>query len=329
VSVLVTGGAGYIGSHVVATLRDAGTAVAVVDDLSTGVAARVGDVPLLRADLADLGTVPVLARFMTEHAVDAVVHLAGLKRADESVGQPARYYRQNVGQTSNVLLAMEQAGVRDVVFSSSAAVYGETSALPVRETDPTRPVNPYGATKLACEDLLRWTAAAGQVNAIALRYFNVAGADRPELADTSEINLLSILVARLRDGLAPTVFGDDYPTPDGTCVRDYVHVQDLADAHVLALDLTTDADAGFRVFNIGTGRGTSVLEMVDALRVASGTDLEPVRAPRRPGDPASVVACADAFTRATGWSAQRGIDEMVRSSLGAVSTTPTPPGSAA
>jgi UDP-glucose 4-epimerase len=320
VAVLVTGGAGYIGSHVVATLRDAGMEVVVADDLSTGVAARIGDVPLLRADLADPATVPALVAFMTRHAVDAVVHLSGVKRADESVTQPARYYRENVGQTSHVLLAMEAAAVRDVVFSSSAAVYGETSAQPLRETDATRPVNPYGATKLACEDLLRWAGAAGRVNATALRYFNVAGADRPELADTSEINLLSILVARLRAGLPPTVFGDDYPTPDGTCVRDYVHVQDLADAHVLALGLTPVS--GFGVFNIGTGRGTSVLEMVDALRIASGTDLEPVRAPRRPGDPAFVVASPDAFTSATGWCAQRGIDEMVRSSLGAVTAAP-------
>jgi UDP-glucose 4-epimerase len=194
-------------------------------------------------------------------------------------------------------------------------VYGETSAEPVRESHPTRPVNPYGATKLACEEMLRWAASAGTVHATALRYFNVAGAGHPELADTSGINLLSVLVARLRAGLPPTVFGDDYPTPDGTCVRDYVHVQDLADAHLLALDLTRGA--GFQVFNIGTGAGTSVLRMVAALRAASGTPLEPVVAPRRPGDPAVVVASADAFTRATGWTARRTVDEMVRSTLAA------------
>ncbi|WP_146904397.1 UDP-glucose 4-epimerase GalE [Cellulomonas aerilata] len=318
-TVLVTGGAGYIGAHIVRTLQDAGTAVVVADDLSTGVAARVPDVPMLRADLSDRGTVPALAAFMTRHDVDAVVHMSGLKRADESVAQPVRYYQQNVGQTANVLLAMEAAAVRGLVFSSSAAVYGETTAAPVRECDATRPVNPYGATKLACEDLLRWAAAAGRVDVIALRYFNVAGADRPELADTSRINLLSILVARLRAGLPPVVYGDDYPTPDGTCVRDYVHVQDLADAHILALRRTTAA--GFRVFNIGTGTGTSVLEMVAALGTASGCRVEPVRAPRRPGDPAFVVASAEAFARATGWSPRRTVDDMVRSTLASVAAS--------
>jgi UDP-glucose 4-epimerase len=320
VAVLVTGGAGYIGSHIVRSLRDAGTGVVVVDDLSSGVAARIGDVPLMRADLADPCTVPGLAAFMTRHDVDAVVHMAGLKRVDESIAQPARYYQQNVGQTANVLAAMGSAGVRDVVFSSSAAVYGETTADPVRETHPPRPINPYGATKLACEDLLRWASSAGTVNATALRYFNVAGAGHPDLADTSSINLLSILVARQRAGLPPTVFGDDYPTPDGTCIRDYVHVQDLADAHLLALGLTRGADFG--VFNIGTGTGTSVLEMVDALRTASGTRLPPVVAPRRPGDPAVVVACADAFTRATGWTARRTVDDMIRSTLAAAGREP-------
>jgi UDP-glucose 4-epimerase len=320
VAVLVTGGAGYIGSHIVRSLRDAGTGVVVVDDLSTGIAARVGDVPLLRADLADPRTTPTVAAFMTRHDVDAVVHMAGLKRVDESIADPARYYAQNVGQTAHVLMAMESAGVRDVVFSSSAAVYGETTAAPVRESDPTRPINPYGATKLACEELLRWASSAGTVHATALRYFNVAGAGRPELADTSGINLLSILVARLRAGLPPTVFGDDYPTPDGTCVRDYVHVQDLADAHVLALGL--NRDAGFQVFNIGTGAGTSVLEMVDALRTASGKALHPAMAPRRAGDPAVVVASPDAFTRATGWTARRTVEDMIRSTLDAIGSEP-------
>jgi len=313
VPVLVTGGAGYIGSHIVHALRDAGTAVVVVDDLSSGVAARVGDVPMLRADLSDPCTVPTVAAFMTRHDVDAVVHLSALKRVEESVADPARYYHQNVGQTTHVLTSMEVAGVRNLVFSSSAAVYGETGTAPVQETDPTRPVNPYGASKLAGEDLLRWAAAAGRVDVTALRYFNVAGAACPQLADTSRTNLVSILVGRLRAGLPLTVFGDDYPTPDGTCIRDYVHVQDVADAHVLALARTRGA--GFAVFNIGTGTGTSVLEVVDALRSVSGVDVEPLRGPRRPGDPAVVVACADAFTSATGWRARRTIEAMVRSSL--------------
>ena len=315
-TVLVTGGAGYIGAHIVRSLRDAGTAVVVVDDLSTGRAARIAGVPLLRADLADVATVPAVVAFMARHGVDAVVHMAGVKRVDESIADPARYYRQNVGQTAHVLTAMEAAGVRDLVFSSSAAVYGETTAEPVRETDPTRPLNPYGATKLAAEDLLRWAAATGRVDVTALRYFNVAGAGGPDLADSSRTGLLPALVDDLEAGRAPTVFGDDYPTPDGTCVRDYVHVEDVADAHVLALGAARAT--GFAVFNLGTGTGTSVLGMVDALRSASGVRVEPVHGPRRPGDPAVVIASADAFTRRTGWVARRTIDDMVRSSLRAV-----------
>ncbi|GGC10761.1 UDP-glucose 4-epimerase GalE [Cellulomonas carbonis] len=315
-SILVTGGAGYIGGHIVRELTRAGADAAVVDDLSHGRAARVEGTPLLRLDLADGAGVDALARFMAERGVTAVVHMSALKRADESTVQPARYYQQNVGQLATVLLAMEQAGVHELVFSSSAAVYGQTGAEPVPETHPTEPINPYGATKLAGEDLVRWAARAGQVRAVALRYFNVAGTAAPELADVETVNLVSILVDRVGRGLRPVVLGDEHPTPDGTCVRDYVHVADLARAHVRALALLGEPggpDEGFEALNVGTGTGTSVLEMVRALGAVLGRELPYEVAPPRPGDPASVVASVDRIAERAGWRAELTVEDMLRS----------------
>ncbi len=315
VSVLVTGGAGYIGAHVVRVLDLAGHDVVVADSLVTGRAARVGSAPLLEIDLAPGSAVEPLTRFMRDHRVDAVVHLAALKRADESLHQAARYYAQNVGALTTVLLAMRCAGVRDVVLSSSAAVYGEPTTDLVTESHDTRPLTPYGATKLACEDLLGWSAAAGDVRAVSLRYFNVAGAGWPDLGDDIATNLVSILVDGVLRGTPPQIFGDDYPTADGTCVRDYVHVLDLAEAHVAALERLRTSGVAHEVFNVGTGAGTSVREVVDQLERAVDRPLGAVVLPRRSGDPASVVGAVDAIRLAAGWRARRTQRAMIVSAL--------------
>ncbi|WP_203757617.1 UDP-glucose 4-epimerase GalE [Cellulomonas chitinilytica] len=314
-SVLVTGGAGYIGAHVVRVLTRAGHDVVVADSLATGRAARIGAAPLLRVDLASAGAVEPLTRFLEDHRVDAVIHLAALKRADESVDQPARYYAQNLGALTTVLLAMRSAGVRDIVLSSSAAVYGEPTTDLVPESHDTRPLTPYGATKLGCEDLLGWSAAAGDVRAVSLRYFNVAGAGWPDLGDDGTTNLVSILVDRVLRGTPPEIFGDDYPTADGTCVRDYVHVLDLAEAHVAALERLRTSGVPHEVFNVGTGAGTSVREVVDRLEQTVDRPLGAVVRPRRTGDSASVVGAVDAFQRATGWRARRTLQDMLVSAL--------------
>jgi len=314
-SVLVTGGAGYIGAHVVRVLDRAGHDVVVADSLATGRASRIGPTPLLHLDLASPDAVEPLTAFVREHRVDAVVHLAALKRADESVREPARYYAQNLGSLTTVLLAMRAAGVRDVVLSSSAAVYGEPTTAQVTETHATRPLTPYGATKLACEELLGWAAAAGDVRAVSLRYFNVAGAGWPDLGDEGTTNLVSILVDRVLRGEPPQIYGDDHPTTDGTCVRDYVHVLDLAEAHVAALDRLRGSDVGHEVFNVGTGTGTSVREVVDRLEEAVGHPLGAVVLPPRAGDAAGVVGAVDAFRQATGWQARRTVADMLASAL--------------
>ena len=235
-TVLVTGGAGYIGGHVLRVLAAAGRDVLVVDDLSTGRAARLDGVPLLRLDLADPGCVPHLAGAMRTHGVTSVVHLAARKRVHESVQRPLWYLEQNVGGVAHVIAAMERAGVASIVFSSSAAVYGCPANDLVHEDDALAPVNPYGRTKLAGEWLVRSAARAWGLRAVSLRYFNVAGAGAPELGDDVVANLVTCALDRLARGQRPEVFGTGYPTPDGSCVRDFVHVVDLAEAHVVALD---------------------------------------------------------------------------------------------
>ena len=315
--VLVTGGAGYIGAHVVRLLAARGSRVVVVDDLSTGVAERIPGIPIERVGLEDTSSVDRFATVMRENEVSAVVHFAARKRVDESVSRPAWYFQQNVGGLANLLLAMEQAGVNDLVFSSSAAVYGETTGSAIPETAPALPVNPYGESKLIGEQLIADAVRAGGLRAVSLRYFNVAGAGAPDLGDTAVLNLIPMVFERLDRGESPRIFGDDYATPDGTCVRDFVHVADLADAHLVALDALGAGAPGHRVFNVGTGRGTSVREMVEAIVRVAGLDLVPEVRPRRIGDVPIVVADPAAITAALGWRATRGVDEMVESAWAA------------
>lgn len=310
--VLVTGGAGYIGSHVVRQLRERGDVVSVVDDLVTGDIRRIPDVPLVRADLSDTASVEVLTEALS--GVSAVMHFAGRKRVDESVRRPAWYHQQNVGGMANLLLAMETAGVETMVFSSSAAVYGASEGDSIPETASTEPINPYGQTKLIGERMLADVARARPFRSASLRYFNVAGAGLPELGDTAVLNLVPMVFERLDAGEAPVLFGDDYPTADGTCVRDYIHVADLASAHLAALDaLAADGARGDRAYNIGTGEGSSVREMVSMILEIADSDIEPVVAPRRAGDPAVVVADPARARAELGWSATHDLRDIVAS----------------
>lgn len=312
-TVLVTGGAGYIGAHVVRLLRGTGRDVLVADDLSAGDAARIGDAVLLEIDLADSRSVDPLAAAMKRARVREVIHFAARKRVDESVARPVWYYRQNIGGLANVIAAMRATGADRLVFSSSAAVYGATTLPLVSEDAPTEPANPYGETKLAGEWLVRDAAGAGILRGVALRYFNVAGSGWPDLGDPGVLNLVTMVLDRLTRGERPRVFGIDYPTPDGSCVRDYVHVLDLARAHIAALDALDREQAGFDVFNVGTGRGASVLEVVARLGQVTGLDATPMIEARRPGDPPSVVASVDRIEAELGWRAEADLDEILRS----------------
>ena len=314
---LVTGGTGYIGAHIVDLLRGQGRSVVIVDDVVTGIEARVPGVPIERFELSEDAYVARLRELMIEHDVDEVVHLAARKQVGESVQRPTWYYRQNVGGLANLLTAMGEAGVSRLVFSSSAAVYGNGAGVPLRETDETRPVNPYGETKLVGEWMIRDAAVSGPLRAISLRYFNVAGAARPELADRAVLNLIPMVFQKMDEGQNPVIFGDTYDTADGTCVRDFIHVADLADAHLAALSRLHEQAEPFDVFNVGTGRGYSVRDVVDEVARVSGTDLQPSVESPRPGDPGSVVADADKIGRVLGWTATRSLTDMVSSAWSA------------
>ncbi|MEU3302439.1 MULTISPECIES: UDP-glucose 4-epimerase GalE [unclassified Streptomyces] len=309
---LITGGAGFIGSHVVKAMTDGGERVVVLDDLSTGRTERLpAGVPLEVGTVLDRDTVD---RVLREHAVTGIVHIAGKKQVAESVAKPLYYYRENVEGLRVLLDAAVAAGVSRFLFSSSAAVYGMPDVDLVTEETPCAPINPYGETKLAGEWLV---SAVGKVHPMAtasLRYFNVAGAATPELGDDGVFNLVPMVFERLTADESPRIFGDDYPTPDGTCIRDYIHVEDIASAHVAAARrLAADPDARL-ILNIGRGEGVSVADMVGIIQDVTGhTDVKPEVTGRRPGDPARVVASADRIREELGWSAHHEVREMVES----------------
>ncbi|MBT2449151.1 UDP-glucose 4-epimerase GalE [Streptomyces sp. ISL-43] len=315
---LITGGAGYIGAHVVRAMLLAGEEVVVLDDLSTGNADRVPEgVPLVVGSVLDR---QILDETFARHEITGVVHLAGKKQVGESVEKPLHYYHENVHGLTVLLGAVAAAGIRNFLFSSSASVYGMPDVDLVTEDTPCLPLSPYGETKLAGEWLVRAAGKAHGISTACLRYFNVAGAATPKLADTGVFNLVPMIFERFDKGEGARIFGDDYPTPDGTCIRDYIHVADLAEAHVVAARKLVEwgAQGEYKdlTVNIGRGEGVSVREMVELVNETTGhTDAAyaPAVSPRRAGDPAQVVASADRITAELGWKARHDVREMITS----------------
>jgi UDP-glucose 4-epimerase len=311
--VLVTGGAGYIGSHMVKLLVESGAQVTVVDDLSTGHADAVRGRDFVRGDVAD---VTFTKNLLEQKQIEAVVHFAACSLVGESVADPLKYYRRNVGGTAGLVEAMRQAKVTRLVFSSTAAVYGDPVRTPIDEAHPTQPVNPYGSSKLAIERMLAECSTAYGIGAVVLRYFNAAGADPSgELGERHEPETHLIpLVLQAASGRRPSisVFGNDWPTRDGSCVRDYIHVSDLCVAHQLALDWLA-AGGRYECFNLGNGEGATVLEVIEAARRVTGRTIKMVQAQRRAGDPPSLVADASKARRVLGWQPARAdIEGIVR-----------------
>ena len=312
---LVTGGAGYIGSHVAAAFRDGGIEVVALDDLSSGREDFVpAGVPLERGTLLDESFV---GQVFAKHRPTGVVHLAGYKYAGMSVQRPLHTYEQNITATITLLQAMEDTEVTSMVFSSSAAVYGTPPVEFVTEKTVTRPESPYGETKLAGEWLINAQARATELRATSLRYFNVVGSADGGAPDTSPYNLFPLVFRALEAAAAPKIFGDDYATPDGTCVRDYVHVVDVAAAHVAAAR-ALDADTlRERVYNLGSGTGLSVRQIMDEMAAATGLPFTPEVAPARPGDPARIVASGELAARDIGWAATHSLAQMIASAWAA------------
>ncbi len=312
---LVTGGAGYIGSHVVRALLDADLDAVVLDDLSSGFRAFVPDsVPMVVATVLDTAAVE---RALRDHEVTGVVHLAAFKYAGVSVSRPLHTYEQNVAGTINLLRAMKTVGVNNIVFSSSAATFGTPEVQIVTEQTPLNPGSPYGESKLIGEWLLRDAGRAYGLRHTSLRYFNVVGSGSDELYDASPHNLFPLVFEALRRGENPVIRGDDYPTPDGTCVRDYLHVADLALAHVEA---ARKLAAGLELepaYNVGSGTGISVREIMDTIREVTGIDFTPEVGDRRPGDPARIVAAGDLAARDLDWAMRHDLRAMVASAWSA------------
>ena len=315
--ILVTGGAGYIGSHTAYSLLDDGYDVVVMDNLSTGVRDNVpAAVTFIEGDVGDGAMVRTILR---DHNIDAVIHFAGSIIVPESVSNPLKYYRNNTAATRTLLEACIDQGVKRFIFSSTAAVYGTPAESPVTETSPTVPINPYGSSKLMVEQILKDTAAATDLCFVALRYFNVAGADpqgrtgqsTPEA--THLIKVAAQAALGVREGM--DLYGSDYDTPDGTCVRDYIHVTDLANVHVLALHYLTDGGDS-RIMNCGYGRGYSVREVIDVVRKVSGVSFPVREIGRRAGDPASLVSDPSLVRKTLPWTPKfNDLEVIVRSAL--------------
>ncbi len=299
--ILVTGGAGYIGSHTVRLLLEQGYDVAVADDLSKGYRHNVSGERLFQLNIAETGA---LRELMRQTECEAVIHFAAFIAVGESMREPERYFANNVGGSLSLLTAMVETGVKHIVFSSTAAVYGNPPVTPILETFPIQPVNPYGESKVMVETMLRWFDAIHHVTHVCLRYFNAAGADpqgRLGEEHEPETHLIPLLLRAVVTGEPVTIFGNDYDTPDGTCIRDYIHVDDLAQAHILAVEhLMGGGPSG--QFNAGTGTGHTVLEIVRAVEEVTGEKVPYVFGPRREGDPPSLVASSGKLRAQLGWT---------------------------
>jgi UDP-glucose 4-epimerase len=312
-SILVTGGAGYIGSHTARLLREQGREVVVLDSMEFGHAAALGDTPLIRADIADSEAVTQVVK---DYDVDAVMHFAAYKAAGESMERPGKYFDNNVARTASLLETLADLGVGRIIFSSSCAVYGTPDALPVSEGNTIRPESPYGESKAIVEQMMSWYDRCLGLRSVSLRYFNAAGAwpDGSIGEDwTVTLNLVPLIMKSAlgrRDTLQ--IFGNDYPTPDGTAIRDYVHVIDLAEAHIKALELLERGGAS-SVVNLGTGIGSSVFEVLASAEKAIGSPVPYELAPRRPGDPVALFSDGTRARTLLDWSPRYGLDDIVAS----------------
>ena len=307
--ILVVGGAGYIGAHVAYLLQENGYGVRIYDDFSNGLKTRI------EGKFSDVVIGDVLDRQALISAcegMDAVIHLAAKKAVGESVDNPLKYYENNVGGTLNLLAAMSLKGVQKIVFSSTAAVYAPSEKLSITEDDLTEPLSPYGQTKLLSEKLISAVAKAEDLSSISLRYFNVVGVLRDEFADNSKDNLVPKVFAALKAWKNPEIYGSDYPTKDGSCIRDYIHISDLASAHLVALEkvFATKVD---EVYNVGSGTGYSVTEMINQIAESIGKAITPTLSPRRPGDTAQLIASIAKIERDLGWKPERSLKEMIDS----------------
>ena len=307
--VLVTGGAGYIGAHVAAELLRSGYSIRIYDDFSNGLHRRVDG---KFRDIVDGDMLDRAKLLAALDGIDAVIHLAAKKAVEESVKDPLKYYENNVGGTLNLLGAMAAKGVKQLVYSSSAAVYSPNDKEAVLEDDPTAPLSPYGASKLLSEQLISSVGSAEQISNISLRYFNVVGSNIAEFGDNSKDNLVPKVFLALKNGKRPQIYGSDYPTPDGTCIRDYIHVQDLALAHLAALK---KVESGYvtQVYNVGSGKGYSVKEMMDQISKSLGRDINPELSPARAGDSPKLIASIDKIKEQLGWSPKASLEEMIDS----------------
>jgi UDP-glucose 4-epimerase len=308
---LVTGGAGYIGAHIVRAFQAEGIGVVVIDDLSSGHPGFVPDeVPFVNGSILDK---ELLRRTFAEHDLSGVVHVAGFKYAGVSVQRPLHTYEQNVTGTANLLQAMQDAGVDRIVFSSSAAVYGTPDVPLVTEDTPKAPASPYGESKLIGEWLLKDQEVAVGLRHTSLRYFNVVGSGASDLRDTSPHNLFPLVFDALVEGRTPRINGNDYATEDGTNVRDYIHVSDLALSHVAAARRLDAGEPVERVYNLGSGDGVSVLQIMTTVAAVTGIDFVPEMGPRRPGDPDRIVASGELAARDLQWKMRHSLEDMVRS----------------
>ena len=301
--ILVTGGAGYIGSHTVRLLIEQGHEVTVVDNLSRGYRRNVPDGCLHVLDMSDTEG---LTELMRETGAQAVIHFAALISVGESMREPERYFANNAGGSLSLLTAMTRAGVERIVFSSTAAVYGAPESVPVKETSPIQPVSPYGESKAMVESLLRWFDVARGIRSVSLRYFNAAGADPSgQLGEQHEpeTHVIPLLFRAALTGEAVTIFGEDYDTPHGTCIRDYIHVNDLAEAHILAVEHLFRGGSSAQ-FNAGVGAGHSVKQVMRAVEEVTGQRVPYVMGPRREGDPPKLVASSSKLRETLGWSPQ-------------------------